>query len=81
MGIYRPDQIRWNRDVISIQLGTFKPMDKHYVCLHGCLILCQVLSVPPTLKVKIVHKLVLQKTHSLNSPYDEPFFGRVRPRL
>ena len=46
MGIYRRDRvIRWIGDVLLIHLGTFKPMDRHYVCLGASTWVFDMLSI------------------------------------
>ena len=37
--------IRWIGDVILIHLGTFKPMDRHYVCLGASTWVFDMLSI------------------------------------
>ena len=50
--IYRRDWVKWIGNVIRIHLYTFKIIDKHNSCLHGCVMCWQFLSVPPpTLKL------------------------------
>ena len=49
MVIYHRDWVRWIGNVIRIHLYTFKIIDRHNSCLHGCVMCWQFLSIPPTL--------------------------------